>query len=62
MDVLGRPEGCQIFVGSFSDSDNNLSVPPLSSRGRGKYLWVQRVFVGSAEGNFFLELNEEKVV
>lgn len=62
VDVLGCPEGCQIFVGSFSDSDNNLPVLPLSSRARGKYLWVQRVFVGNAEGNFFPKLNEEKVV
>ena len=55
-DLTGCPEGCQVFICSASNSDSNLPIPPLSSRGRGKYLWVLWILgssVGSAKGIFF---------
>lgn len=52
-DLTGCPEGCQVFICSASNSDSNLPVPPLSSRGHGKYLWILWIFVGSTKGIFF---------
>ena len=62
-DLTGCPEGCQVFICSASNSDSNLPIPPLSSRGHGKYLWVLWIWgasVGSATGIFFSKSNKSK--
>lgn len=57
-DLTGCPEGCQVFICSTSNSDSNLPVPPLSSRERGKYLWV--LLEAPEDFFFFSKSNKSK--